>query len=96
MEHVGEALNLTRITRAEMGVYLCIASNGVPPTVSKRITVDVECELNGNTPRAGGLSVPKAEEYKQSTKQFTKESSLVSLKLNLIWRLTRVPCFCGH
>ncbi|XP_011503875.1 PREDICTED: lachesin-like [Ceratosolen solmsi marchali] len=25
-----------------MGAYLCIASNGVPPTVSKRIIVDVE------------------------------------------------------
>ena len=40
----GEQLNLTRITRNEMGAYLCIATNGVPPTVSKRITVDVECE----------------------------------------------------
>lgn len=41
-ELVGDTLHLSRITRAEMGVYLCIASNGVPPTVSKRITVDVE------------------------------------------------------
>ncbi|RLU25858.1 hypothetical protein DMN91_002019 [Ooceraea biroi] len=40
--HDGEQLNLTRITRSEMGAYLCIATNGVPPTVSKRITVDVE------------------------------------------------------
>ncbi|KAJ8683323.1 hypothetical protein QAD02_019115 [Eretmocerus hayati] len=38
----GEQLNLTKITRNEMGAYLCIASNGVPPTVSKRIIVDVE------------------------------------------------------
>ncbi|XP_015184404.1 PREDICTED: lachesin-like isoform X3 [Polistes dominula] len=41
-KYEGEQLNLTRITRNEMGAYLCIASNGVPPTVSKRITVDVE------------------------------------------------------
>lgn len=41
----GEQLNLTKITRNEMGAYLCIATNGVPPTVSKRITVDVECEF---------------------------------------------------
>ncbi|RZF35368.1 hypothetical protein LSTR_LSTR014654, partial [Laodelphax striatellus] len=40
----GESLNLTRISRTEMGAYLCIASNGVPPSVSKRIIVDVECE----------------------------------------------------
>lgn len=39
----GEHLNLTKVTRYEMGAYLCIASNGVPPTVSKRIIVDVEC-----------------------------------------------------
>ncbi|XP_012217621.2 lachesin-like isoform X2 [Linepithema humile] len=38
----GEQLSLTRITRNEMGAYLCIATNGVPPTVSKRITLDVE------------------------------------------------------
>jgi hypothetical protein len=47
----GEQLNLTRITRSEMGAYLCIATNGVPPTVSKRITVDVECELVTDMPR---------------------------------------------
>jgi hypothetical protein len=27
-----------------MAAYLCIASNGVPPTVSKRISLSVECE----------------------------------------------------
>ncbi|KAG7201150.1 hypothetical protein KM043_003941 [Ampulex compressa] len=41
-QYDGDQLNLTRITRSEMGAYLCIAKNGVPPTVSKRITVDVE------------------------------------------------------
>lgn len=38
----GENLNLTRISRTEMGVYLCIATNAVPPSVSKRVVVDVE------------------------------------------------------
>ncbi|KAL1492325.1 hypothetical protein ABEB36_010586 [Hypothenemus hampei] len=38
----GEHLNLTRISRTEMGIYLCIATNGVPPSVSKRVVVDVE------------------------------------------------------
>ncbi|KAK0170363.1 hypothetical protein PV328_010934 [Microctonus aethiopoides] len=41
-KYVGEQLNLTKITRMEMGAYLCIATNGIPPTVSKRIIVDVE------------------------------------------------------
>ncbi|XP_046399098.1 lachesin-like isoform X2 [Ischnura elegans] len=38
----GDQLTLTRIGRSEMGAYLCIATNGVPPSVSKRIIVDVE------------------------------------------------------
>ncbi|KAF6210795.1 hypothetical protein GE061_013906 [Apolygus lucorum] len=40
--HEGEHLNLTRVSRSEMGAYLCIASNSVPPSVSKRIILDVE------------------------------------------------------
>lgn len=39
-----ESLELNRISRLDMGAYLCIASNGVPPTVSKRIKVSVDCE----------------------------------------------------
>ncbi|XP_026482522.1 lachesin-like [Ctenocephalides felis] len=40
--HDGEQLQLSRISRTEMGAYLCIATNGVPPSVSKRIIVHVE------------------------------------------------------
>uniref|UniRef100_A0A8D8VHE0 Lachesin n=2 Tax=Cacopsylla melanoneura TaxID=428564 RepID=A0A8D8VHE0_9HEMI len=40
--HYGEQLNITKISRTEMGAYLCIATNNVPPSVSKRIIVDVE------------------------------------------------------
>lgn len=39
----GSVLKLTRVTRAHMGPYLCIASNGVPPAVSKRIVLNVYC-----------------------------------------------------
>lgn len=41
----GPILNLTRISRFHMGAYLCIASNGIPPSVSKRIMLVVNCEL---------------------------------------------------
>lgn len=44
VEYEGEVLELTRISRLDMGAYLCIASNGVPPTVSKRIKVSVDCK----------------------------------------------------
>ncbi|XP_071034584.1 lachesin [Parasteatoda tepidariorum] len=37
----GEFLNLTQVTREDMGAYLCIASNGIPPSVSKRILLQV-------------------------------------------------------
>ncbi|XP_076641036.1 lachesin [Halictus rubicundus] len=37
----GEQLHLTGILRQEMGSYLCIASNRVPPSVSKRYYVNV-------------------------------------------------------
>ncbi|CAG7831522.1 unnamed protein product, partial [Allacma fusca] len=40
----GEVLTLSKITRSDMGAYLCIASNGVPPSVSKRMTVQVHCK----------------------------------------------------
>lgn len=39
-----ETLELSKISRLDMGAYLCIAANGVPPTVSKRIKVSVDCE----------------------------------------------------
>ncbi|CAH1103656.1 unnamed protein product [Psylliodes chrysocephalus] len=37
----GETLTLTKVTRSEMGAYLCIAANGVPPSVSKRMMLHV-------------------------------------------------------
>lgn len=43
---VGETLELTGVLRQEMGMYLCIASNNVPPTVSKRYSVDVHCKYH--------------------------------------------------
>lgn len=42
----GEVLDLIRISRTEMGAYLCIAQNGVPPSISKRIILTVECEYH--------------------------------------------------
>ena len=40
----GSTLVLTKLTRADGGAYLCIAQNGVPSPVSKRIMVHVHCE----------------------------------------------------
>lgn len=43
-QYDGETLTLTNVQRSDMGIYLCIASNGVPPSVSKRFNVVVHCE----------------------------------------------------
>lgn len=40
----GDTLEISKISRLDMGSYLCIASNGVPPSVSKRIKVSVDCK----------------------------------------------------
>ncbi|XP_033341861.1 lachesin [Megalopta genalis] len=37
----GEKLELTRVDRRQMGAYLCIAKNEVPPAVSKRVYLKV-------------------------------------------------------
>ncbi|GFG28149.1 hypothetical protein Cfor_08243, partial [Coptotermes formosanus] len=37
----GDTLTLVKLERRQMGAYLCIASNDVPPAVSKRITLNV-------------------------------------------------------
>ncbi|KAG8305704.1 hypothetical protein J6590_063279 [Homalodisca vitripennis] len=37
----GSTFNISRVNRLHMGAYLCIASNGVPPSVSKRIMLTV-------------------------------------------------------
>ncbi|CAK9833781.1 Ntm [Anthophora retusa] len=37
----GPNFNITKVNRVHMGSYLCIASNNVPPSVSKRITLIV-------------------------------------------------------
>ncbi|VEN43681.1 unnamed protein product, partial [Callosobruchus maculatus] len=39
----GEVLFITKVSRLHMGVYLCIASNSVPPSISKRISLKVQC-----------------------------------------------------
>ncbi|XP_055643967.1 protein amalgam [Toxorhynchites rutilus septentrionalis] len=42
----GERLILNQVQRTDMGGYLCIASNGIPPSVSKRYDVQVNFPPN--------------------------------------------------
>ena len=38
-------LRLDRISRLNMGDYLCVASNGIPPSASNRFSVKVQCKF---------------------------------------------------
>ncbi|XP_017873083.1 PREDICTED: hemicentin-2, partial [Drosophila arizonae] len=44
----GSFLTIAKVNRLNMGAYLCIASNGIPPTVSKRVMLIVHCKYLGN------------------------------------------------
>lgn len=35
---------MTKVKRQDMGPYLCIANNKIPPSVSKRIMMRVNCK----------------------------------------------------
>ena len=35
---------MRKVQRDQMGAYLCIASNDVPPAVSKRVILNVNCK----------------------------------------------------
>ncbi|XP_076341177.1 neurotrimin-like isoform X3 [Tachypleus tridentatus] len=37
----GNYLNISKVSRMHMGAYLCIATNGIPPAVSKRIFLGI-------------------------------------------------------
>lgn len=41
----GEVLHIVKISRLHMGAYLCIASNEVPPSVSARVDLRVQCKF---------------------------------------------------
>lgn len=38
----GEIFHILKVSRLHMGAYLCIASNGIPPSISKRIEMKVQ------------------------------------------------------
>ena len=44
----GEEIQLHKVTRSEMGAYMCIATNGVPPAVGKTVQLNVNCKLRPN------------------------------------------------
>ena len=54
LEWRGKNLNLINVRREEMGAFMCIANNQVPPAVSRRVVLNVRCKSC-----LGGLDVFK-------------------------------------
>ncbi|XP_055700744.1 lachesin-like isoform X1 [Phlebotomus papatasi] len=56
--YYGSLLNLSSVERRQMGAYLCIAANDVPPAVSKRVFLNIHFAPQIVTPRSlfGGLA----------------------------------------
>ena len=42
----GAEIQLHKVTRSEMGSYMCIATNGVPPAVGKTVQLNVNCKYS--------------------------------------------------
>ncbi|XP_058063356.1 lachesin-like [Anopheles bellator] len=80
--YVGDVLTLPKVTRQDMGMYLCIATNGVPPSISKRIllattfapTIKVPNQLIG-APRWSNVSIEcLVEAYPRSINVWVKDT----------------------
>ncbi|XP_037927563.1 neurotrimin [Teleopsis dalmanni] len=77
----GVDLMLPSVKRQHMGAYLCIASNGVPPTVSKRISlvvhfppvITVQNQLIGAVEGKGVTLECQSEAYPKSINYWTRE-----------------------
>lgn len=41
----GHTLNVTKVNRVHMGVYVCVADNGIPFPVNQTFQLDVYCEF---------------------------------------------------
>lgn len=41
---LGHTLNITKVNRVHMGVYVCIADNGIPFPVNQTFQLDVYCK----------------------------------------------------
>lgn len=63
----GERLSLSGVQRSDMGGFLCIASNGIPPSVSRRYDVQVNCKYRIR------LKSPRLQRFKAISRFFHAE-----------------------
>nr|XP_036226943.1 hemicentin-1 isoform X2 [Bactrocera oleae] len=81
----GSFLTITKVQRFNMGAYLCIASNGIPPTVSKRVMLVVHFPpliwiQNQLVGIATGQNIAlecQSEAYPKSMNYWTKNDTII-------------------
>ncbi|XP_039951272.1 lachesin-like isoform X2 [Bactrocera tryoni] len=81
----GSYLTITKVQRLNMGAYLCIASNGIPPTVSKRVMLIVHFPpmiwiQNQLVGAATGQNIAlecQSEAYPKSINYWTKNDTII-------------------
>ncbi|XP_049301886.1 lachesin-like isoform X2 [Bactrocera dorsalis] len=81
----GSYLTITKVQRLNMGAYLCIASNGIPPTVSKRVMLVVHFPpmiwiQNQLVGAASGQNITlecQSEAYPKSINYWTKNDTII-------------------
>ena len=83
-----KTLALHKVTRSQMGSYLCIATNGYPPAVSKKVQLKVNCKFFWNW-----IFAPKMMIYFSSTRYYGRGESYYSTtqwrcKLGMYFRIS--------
>ncbi|XP_037958472.1 neurotrimin [Teleopsis dalmanni] len=81
----GSYLTISKVNRLNMGAYLCIASNGIPPTVSKRVMLVVHFPpmiwiQNQLVGAAIGQNITlecQSEAYPKSINYWTKNDTII-------------------
>ncbi|KAF7992171.1 hypothetical protein HCN44_001496 [Aphidius gifuensis] len=104
----GETLALTKVTRSEMGTYMCIASNGVPPSVSKQMMlhvnfhpmIQVPNQLVGAPIGTNVTLICHVEASPKAINYWTRESeeklSVYSVQMRLIIRILQKHDLGGY
>ncbi|XP_076341042.1 lachesin-like [Tachypleus tridentatus] len=95
---IGPSLNIVNVNRHHIGAYLCIASNGVQPSVSKRIVlgvnfpplIEVPNQVVGAATRTDVTLDCNLESHPKSVTYWTRKRNVIVIS-NSKYNITEVP-----
>ena len=82
--HTGDSLTLANLNRFQSGVYLCIANNQVPPSVSKRVQVSTNCYIMYKVSGLSWFEVEKSFQIDTFSYFMNKSLRIAYLKLSAL------------